>query len=230
MSKEMDFNEKMATEYDKGVRRTLPTYDSMLKLSQTYLRTNMVQQANVLVIGAGSGNELAALGPPNPGWTFTAVDPAPSMLDIAMAKVKQLQLTDRVDFIVGTVNDVETDKLYDGAACLLVLHFIQDFDEKLQTLKNIRKHLVPGAPFVMASLYGDKNDAAFNELFALWKAYWLETTKLTNTEMDDMEISLRALSFISEEEIKQLLSEAGFVKIAKFFTTNMFGGWICKAE
>ena len=53
---------------------------------------------------------------------------------------------------------------------------------------------------------------------------------LTEAEVDEMEKTVRNLSFIPEEEIVRLLQEAGFGNIAKFFTTNMFGGWICKAE
>ena len=62
MTDKMEFDEEMATEYDKGVRRTLPTYDSMFKLVQTYPPANTAQQANVLIVGAGGGNELAMLG------------------------------------------------------------------------------------------------------------------------------------------------------------------------
>ena len=226
----MEFDKVMATEYDKGVRRTLPTYDSMFKLVQTYLRANTAQQAHVLLVGAGGGNELATLGPTNPDWTFTAVDPAPPMLDFARMKVQDLEMTDRVNFIEGTVEDVEEDALFGAATCLLVLHFINNRDDKLRLLKKVRHHLALGAPFVLATMYGDPTDPAFDELFALWKAHWLDATKLTQAEVDDMEKTVRELSFISEDEIVSLLSEAGFCNIAKFFTTNMFGGWICKAE
>lgn len=230
MTDKMVFDKEMATEYDKGVRRTLPTYDSMFKLVQTYLRANTTQQENVLIIGAGGGTELATLGPTNPDWTFTAVDPAPPMLDFARMKAQDLDMTDRVEFIEGTIYDLDEEALFGAATCLLVLHFIADMDEKLRLLKKIRHHLAPGAPFVMATMYGNPNDPAFDELFALWKAYWLDATKLTEDEVDDMEKGVRTLSFISEEEIVSLLSEAGFERIAKFFTTNMFGGWVCKAN
>ena len=43
MTDKMQFDKEMAAEYDKGVRRTLPTYDSMFKLVQTYLRANITQ-------------------------------------------------------------------------------------------------------------------------------------------------------------------------------------------
>jgi len=140
------------------------------------------------------------------------------------------QLTERVKFIEGTIENVHTDSLYDAATFMLVLHFIQDDTDKLQQLTSIRKRLKPGAPFVLASMYGDSDSAEFDELFSLWKAYWLDTTDLTEAEMDDMEVTVRGLSFIPEEKIVAMLPEAGFGNIAKFFTTNMFGGWICRAE
>ena len=226
----MEFDKEMAAEYDKGVRRTLPSYDSMFKLVQAYLRAKTAQQANILIVGAGGGTELATFGPTNSEWTFTAVDPAPPMLDFARMKAQDLKMTDRVKFIEGTVDDVEEGAMFDAATCMLVLHFISDMDEKLNLLKKIRHHLTPGAPFVMATMYGNPNDPAFDELFALWKAYWLDATKLSEDEVDDMEKAVRTLSFIPEEEIVSLLSEAGFDRIAKFFSTNMFGGWICRAE
>lgn len=230
VTEKMEFNKEMATEYDKGVRRTLPTYDSMFRLVQAYLRANTTQNANVLIVGAGGGNELATFGPKNVEWTFTAVDPAPPMLDFARMKAEHLNLTNRVEFVEGTVDDVEVGKKYDAATCMLVLHFIPDTNDKLQLLKKVRQHLTPGAPFVMATMYGDTNNPAFDELFALWKAYWLDSTDLSVADVDDMEKAVRGLSFIPEEEIVHLLREAGFGNIAKFFTTNMFGGWVCKAE
>ncbi|MCZ2260183.1 class I SAM-dependent methyltransferase [Sporosarcina sp. G11-34] len=230
MTEKMTFDKDMATEYDKGVRRTLPTYDAMFRLVQAYLRAHTEEHADLLLIGAGGGNELTAFGPTNPNWTFTAVDPAPPMLDIARMKAIDLKMTDRVEFIEGTIDDVEIGKIYDAATCMLVLHFIPDNDEKLHLLKKIRQHLSPGAPFVLASMYGDANTPAFDELFVLWKTYWLDSTDLTEADVDEMEKAVLGLSFLPEEEIARLLQEAGFGKIAKFFTTNIFGGWICKAD
>lgn len=225
----MDFNAKMATEYDKGVRRTLPTYDSLFRLVQAYFRKHIENNADVLIVGAGGGTELAILGPQNTQWTFTAVDPAAPMLDLARDKAQRLQLTERVEFIEGTIDDVQTDTLYDAATFMLVLHFIQDDAEKIQQLKRIRQRLKPGAPFVLATMYGNPKSAEFDELFLLWKAYWLDTTDLTGEEVDEMETTVRGLSFIPEEKIVAMLRETGFGNIAKFFTTNMFGGWVCRA-
>ena len=230
MTDKLQFDKNTATEYDRGIRRTLPTYDAMFRLVQAYFRANIARQEKILIIGAGGGNELAILGPANPEWKFTAVDPAPPMLELAKLKAEQLNMTDRVTFIEGTIDEVDVNLLHDAATFMLVLHFIADVDEKLQHLKGIRRRLKAGAPFVMATMYGDPDDPAFNELFSLWKAYWLDTTSMTKVEVDEMEKTVRNLSFIPEEEIFRLLQEAGFGNIAKFFSTNMFGGWICRAK
>lgn len=230
MNKQMNFDATMATEYDRGIRRTLPTYDALFRLIQAYFRKNIEANSNLLIVGAGGGTELTTLGPENPGWAFTAVDPAPSMLDLARHKAEQVNLTDRVHFIEGTIDQVEATSLYDAATFMLVLHFIEDDAVKLQQLKSIRKRLKNGAPFVIAAMYGDRESEEFEELFALWKAYWCDTTNLSEAEVDEMEKTVRKLSFISEEKLVGMLGEAGFGHIAKFFTTNMFGGWICKAR
>lgn len=230
MTNKMNFDIDTATEYDRGVRRTLPTYDALFRLLQAYFRKNIAKESDILIVGAGGGSELALLGPQNPSWTFTAVDPAPAMLDLARDKVETLQLTERVRFVEGTIEDVDETHLYDAATFMLVLHFIEDDALKLQQLKSIRKRLKNGAPFVIAAMYGDPKTAEFEELFSLWKAYWLDTTKLSEEEVDEMEKTVRKVSFIPEEKIVEMLDEAGFGHIAKFFTTNMFGGWICRAK
>ncbi|BAQ08808.1 SAM-dependent methyltransferases [Bacillus sp. OxB-1] len=230
MTEKMTFDQRMADEYDRGIRRNIPSYDAMLRLVQTFLRVNCKPQARLLIVGAGGENELTAFGTNNPDWTFTAVDPADSMLELARMKAEQTQMVDRVEFIEGTVDDVETDQAFDAASCLLVLHFVKEEDEKLRLLMKIRQHLHTGAPLVMTTMYGDPDEPEYDELFALWRAYWLDSTKLTRAEVDEMEKTLRSLSFLPEDKIVALLEQAGFRNIAKFFSTNMFGGWICKAQ
>ena len=93
------------------------------------------------------------MGPQNPSWTFTAVDPAPAMLELARDKVRCFELTERVRFVEGTIEDVDETHLYDAATFMLVLHFIEDDAVKLQQLKSIRKRLKSGAPFVCCDVW-----------------------------------------------------------------------------
>lgn len=226
----LNFNVDTANEYDRGIRRTLPTYNVLFRLVQAYFRKHLEEDSEILIVGAGGGNELVLLGSQNPTWTFTAVDPAPAMLTLARNKANEYQLSDRVNFIEGTIGHVNPPQLYDAATLILVLHFIQDDADKLEQLTLIRERLKSEASFVLVTMYGDAESTEFEELISLWKAYWLDTTSLAEAEVNQMEKTVRNLSFISEDKLLTMLKEAGFTNIVKFFQTNMFGGWICSAN
>ncbi|MCG3086403.1 class I SAM-dependent methyltransferase [Sporosarcina cyprini] len=225
----MEFNHEMATEYDRGIRRTFPAYEAMFKMTRAYLYHAVGPDAEILLAGAGGGNELEFFGPPHPNWRFTAVDPSRDMLELAARKATALGLSERIRFVEGTVDNVKDFKLFDAATCLLVLHFIQDEQEKEELLRSIRKRLKPGAPFILAAMYRQGPVDEFDRLVNLWKVYWLETTGLSKEEVDKMEESVRSLSFLTEEAMRDLLHKTGFSTPTKFLQNTFFGCWICHA-
>jgi tRNA (cmo5U34)-methyltransferase len=165
----------VAAAYEKNSRISVPSYDALFAMVQSYFRMQLGERpAALLVVGAGAGNELSAWGPSNPAWTFTGVDPSEEMLKIAQQKAAQLDLESRVNLIRGTVDDLPLgDSQFDAASCILVLHFIDDEQEKLQMLGTIRDKLKPGAPFVLVSAYGDRDDAEFQDRLQVWKSFAL---------------------------------------------------------
>lgn len=225
----MEFNHILANEYEKGIRRTLPSYDAMLRLIQTFYRSTLHEHADILVVGAGSGNEILQLADGRPHWSFTGIDPSESMLEIAKERLQSLP--NNLSFYQGTLLDTHLPAIkYDAASCVLVLHFIQSYEDKLSTLKEIWNHLQPGAPFVLVSKYGQPGTIETELQFDLWRSYWLQHTKLSVADVAEMEKSIRALSFMPEEAILTLLQEVGFIKPARFFATTLFGGWVCFKE
>lgn len=222
----MEFNNTLANEYEKGIRRTLPSYDAMLRLIQTFYYSTLPEKAELLIVGAGSGNEISQLAEKRPHWSFTGIDPSESMLRVAKERLQSL--TNTLSFHQGTILNTTLPTIqYDAASCVLVLHFIQDYEEKLSTLKQIVHHLKPGAPFVLVSKYGQPGSLETELQFDLWRAYWLQQTRLSAEVVADMETSIRALSFMSEKDILTLLQHAGFTKPSRFFATTLFGGWVC---
>ncbi|WP_155593061.1 class I SAM-dependent methyltransferase [Lysinibacillus cavernae] len=225
----MEFNNTLANEYEKGIRRTLPSYDAMLRLIQTFYHSTLPEKADMLIVGAGSGNEILQLAEGRPHWSFTGIDPSESMLKIAKERLHDL--TNTMSFLQGTILDTPLPSIkYDAASCVLVLHFIQGYEEKLSTLKEIARHLKPGAPFVLASKYGQPGSLETELQFDLWRSYWLQHTKLSVSDIAEMEKSIRSLSFMCEEDILTLLQQAGFTKPSRFFATTLFGGWVCFKE
>lgn len=61
MNKEFTFNSEMALAYEKNTRISIPTYDTLFAMVQSYYRAQLGEKAaSLLVIGAGGGNELSA--------------------------------------------------------------------------------------------------------------------------------------------------------------------------
>ncbi|HLG27876.1 MAG TPA: class I SAM-dependent methyltransferase [Paenisporosarcina sp.] len=226
MKDDLEFDMEMASEYDKGIRRALPTYDAMFQMVQSFLRAHVKDEAKVLVIGAGGGNEIVTFGKANPTWTFAGVDPSEAMLEVALQKAKNEGIEERVSIHTGKVEQIDFKGTFDAATCLLVLHFVETIEEKLSLLKTVRELLQPGSPFVIVTMYGDQSKPEFDERMNLWKSIWLDLTDLTEEDVEGMEESVRELSFISSTQIEELLEQAGFERVTQFFSTTLFGGWI----
>ncbi|MFX3673072.1 MAG: class I SAM-dependent methyltransferase [Paenisporosarcina sp.] len=230
MKDDLEFDMEMAREYDKGIRRALPTYDALFRMVQSFLRANVKDAPNILVVGAGGGNEIVTFGKANPTWTFSGVDPSEAMLEVALQKAKNEGIDERVTIYTGTVEEVEFNKKFNAATCLLVLHFVETKEEKLSLLKTVKENLEPGAPFALVTMFGDQSQPEFDERMNLWKSIWLDLTDLTREDVEGMEESVRELSFVSANEIEGLLEQAGFERVTQFFSTTLFGGWIAHAK
>ncbi|HJH10348.1 MAG TPA: class I SAM-dependent methyltransferase [Metalysinibacillus jejuensis] len=223
----MEFTKDLSAEYERGIRRTLPSYDAMLRLSQAFLSLTLDDQAHILVAGVGSGNELLHFAQANSHWQFTALDPSQAMLAITSEKLKNDQLQPRVTLVEGTVLQAPLTATFEAATCLLVLHFIKERAEQLATLQKIAEHLQPGAPFIIVCKCGELGNPETEQQFDLWRAYWLQNTKLTPEQVETMEQQIRTLGFLTEADMRSMLQTAGFEKITRFFSTTLFCGWTC---
>lgn len=232
MNEKFTFNPEMALVYETKARISIPTYDALFAMVQSYFRAQLGEkEASLLVIGAGGGNELAAWGPSNPKWTFTGVDTSEEMLNIAKNKSVQLGLESRVKLIQGTIDVLPLpDSKFDAASCILVLHFIDDIQEKLKLLQTIKDNMKPGAPFVLVSAYGDRDDAELRDRLNVWKSFWLDAGNELSKVNELVNSGIMKISFIPENQIERLLAESGFTNITRFYSTGLFAGWICHAE
>ena len=69
--------------YDDRVRKIIPGYDILHQLTDVILSAELPEEASLLIIGAGTGQELLQLSQAHPGWRFTAIEPAQPMAAIA---------------------------------------------------------------------------------------------------------------------------------------------------
>jgi tRNA (cmo5U34)-methyltransferase len=145
----MDFQQeayaKGAAAYDERIRKLFPFYETIHPSINAILRGLLRQESELLIVAAGTGAEILELGKANPDWRFLGVDPAQPMLDLAKEKIQAAGLIDRVSLFNGCVDDLPTDRLYDGATAAMVLHFVPDDGGKLKFLRAIASHLKSGA-------------------------------------------------------------------------------------
>ena len=118
----MSFSDSAAVaQYAVNLVKQVPGLHALHKMAHVLLAERVPANGRVLVLGAGGGMELKALAQASPAWRFTGVDPSPEML--ALAKRTLGKFACRVDFVEGLVESAP-DREFDGATCLLTLHFL----------------------------------------------------------------------------------------------------------
>lgn len=119
--------------YAEMAERNVPALRDLHRMVSILLGERVSSDGRVLVLGAGGGLELRAMARLNPGWSFDGVDPSPQMLDQARAVTHDF--ADRITLHEGYIEEAP-DGPFDGATCLLTLHFLPR-EDRARTLKEI---------------------------------------------------------------------------------------------
>lgn len=206
--------------YASDTRRKVPGLDDLHRMTLLLLAEQAPAAAHVLVVGAGGGLELAALATGQPGWRFTGVDPSPAMLDLARQAVAAA--ADRIQLLTGLIDQVPAGPFH-GATCLLTLHFL-DRAERLRTLREIHRRLVPGARLVVAHHASAGADA--ERWMARSVAFGAGTSPDPASTAAAGKLMTQRLSLLSPHEEEALLRDAGFVDMELFYAAFSFRGWV----
>jgi tRNA (cmo5U34)-methyltransferase len=220
-----DFAGDYAARYERVIRRVVPGYDDLTLLAHAALRMTVGPRARVLIVGAGTGNELAAYATAEPGWRFTAVEPSGAMISQAKARMSRLGLEERVDFVQVPLAELPETEPFDAASLLLVLHFQADNGAKRDLLREIARRLGPGGALVMVDAYGAKDAPGFARLMDAWMRYARSHGVTEAEEWQYRQQVEDGVHFVPEERVIELLSEAGFRNPSQFYRALVFGGW-----
>lgn len=108
--------------YADNPPRMEPGYADMQRMAMLLLAEHGPTDANVRVLGAGGGLELKVFAESQPEWSFDGVDPSAAMLELARQILGNL--ADRARLHEGLIDNAPEGP-FDGAACILTLHFIE---------------------------------------------------------------------------------------------------------
>lgn len=210
------------SKYLEGPIRKVPGLLALHRMSELLLAEVVPETGRVLVLGAGGGLELAAFAHARPGWRLVGVDPSAPMLKLAEETLGTLAA--RVEWIEGYV-DAAPESEFDGAVCLLTLHFLSRA-ERLRTLQELWRRLKPGAPLIVAHHSFDTSPAGKTRWLRRYAAYSASAeAPEANTEATIAAMSERLPLLAPEEEV-ELLNEAGFERIELFYAAFTFRGWV----
>ena len=221
------FDEDKARAYDRVIRQVVPGYETLHHMIKVLLTRYVTEtNANFLSVGCGTGVELTQLGQDFPNWTFTGVEPAPAMAEVARANVTLQHLNERCQVVEGYVEDLPIDEVFDGASLILVMHFVPDDGTKEALLRSIFDRLKPGAPLVVADLFGEPSSDRLSRFMEVW-ADWQRFNGMPDHIVErGFEHVVRDIQFVPEDRILELLETTGFENVERFYGALLFGGWI----
>lgn len=208
--------------YAESPVRQVPGFHALQRMTALLLAETVPADGHVLVLGAGGGLELKVFAEAQPGWRLVGVDPSAEMLKLARATLGPL--ASRAELCEGYI-DSAPEGPFDGATCLLTLHFLPA-DERLHTLKELRRRLKPGAPLIVAHhsvpQADDQKIRWLNRYAAFAFASGIPAADARNAVAA---ISSR-LPLLSPEQDVDLLKKAGFDTVELFYAAFTFKGWV----
>jgi tRNA (cmo5U34)-methyltransferase len=213
----------MVATYADETPRKVPGLADLHRMAMLLLSERTQQAAHILVVGAGGGMELKAMAEARREWVFTGVDPSAAMLDLACRNIEPFN--DRIELIEGTVGAAPSGP-FDGATCLLTLHFLGK-SERLLTLKEIHRRLKPDARLVVAH-HSVSNGGA--ERWLARSAAFADRTSVDRGKATAAAVGMARLPLLSVAEDEVLLCEAGFSDVELFYAAFSFRGWVATAS
>jgi tRNA (cmo5U34)-methyltransferase len=224
------FDPARAAEYEQQSRIALAGYDACHELAACMLAAALGRgsSAHILVAGAGGGaREIVAAAKLEPGWRFTAVDPSPPMMELAVARLREHALEGRTALRTGYVDDLPPGPAYDAATLIGVLHHVPGDEPKLALLRSVAARLKPGAPLVLAG-----NHYAYASQ-PLLLAAWGERWRMNGAAEGEVKAKLAKILQgadppHSEQAVARLLARAGFGEPLRFFSSLFWGAWLAR--
>ena len=216
-------NPAAVASYAEDAPRKVPGLADLHRMTMLLLSEQAPQAAHILVVGAGGGMELKAMAEAQREWMFTGVDPSSAMLDLARRNIEQF--SDRIELIEGIV-DAAPSRLFDGAVCLLTLHFL-DSSERLRVLKEIHRRLRPGARLVVAH-HSVPNGGA--ERWMARSAAFADRGSIDWEKARASAARMAVLPLLSVAQEEALLCDAGFSDVELFYAAFSFRGWVATAR
>lgn len=215
---------EVVARYAEGPVRQVPGFHALQQMAALLLAETVPADGRVLVLGAGGGLELKVFAEAQPHWRFVGVDPSAEML--ALARTVLGPLASRVELQEGYV-DTASPGPFDGATCLLTLHFLAA-EERLHTLRELRRRLKPGGVLVVAHHSFPQTADAKRRWLQRYAAFATASGIPAGKAAGAIDAIAERLPLLAPEDDAALLDAAGFVDVELFYAGFTFRGWVAR--
>lgn len=131
-----DWHNPNVSNYQNTIRQKISGYDLIYDMMTDILQSYPTD--NMLIVGAGGGQELFSLGQAFPFSHFTAIDTSKIMLQAARKHIEKLESPLHIDWYEEDLLALVFDHQFEVASCHLVSHFIEEHEQKKLYYKNCR--------------------------------------------------------------------------------------------
>jgi len=208
-----------AAAYD-AARAPLAWVYGALHLCADAALSPLPDEARVLCVGAGTGDELIHLARAHPEWTFAVVEPSAGMIALCHEKAERAGISSRCTFFEGYVELVPEAASFDAALCLFVSYFLLDPGERQALFAAIGNRLRNGGLLINAELTGDMSTSAY----AMLRDAWVAMHRATGRDMTPEYLG-RDVAVNSAEEIEAMLGRAGFSESTVIYQALLISAW-----
>lgn len=219
--------QQQAASYDTQWAKTAPLRHCLHLLLDS-LFAELPTDARILCVGVGTGTELAHLAAQNPGWRFTAVEPAAAMLDVCRQRAERDGFAARCDFHEGYLESLPAAAAHDAATCFLVSQFILEPPARSALFAEIAERLTPGGLLASSDLAADVDSAEYEVLLTAWMHMMAAAEVSPETMARMRQAYARDIGVLSPERTAAIIAAGGFTLPVPFFQAGLIHAWLSR--
>lgn len=219
--------DQQAAGYDAQWAKTRPIRDCLYLLLDAAF-ADLPDEANVLCLGLGTGQELAHLAQARPGWRFTAVEPSGEMLSRCRSLAEREGFAARCVFHEGYLDSLPEAGPFDAATCFLVSQFLLDRGARIAFFRGIAQRLAPGGLLASTDLAADTASEEYVFLLQAW-ARMMAAAEVAPEAIERMRRAYgQDVAVLPPAGVEAILSEGGFPLPVRFFQAGLIHGWLSR--
>lgn len=219
--------QQQAASYDTQWAKTAPLRHCLHLLLDS-LFAELPTDARILCVGVGTGTELAHLAAQNPGWRFTAVEPAAAMLDVCRQRAERDGFAARCHFHEGYLESLPAAAAHDAATCFLVSQFILEPPARSALFAEIAERLTPGGLLASSDLAADVDSAEYEVLLTAWMHMMAAAEVSPETMARMRQAYARDIGVLSPERTAAIIAAGGFTLPVPFFQAGLIHAWLSR--